>query len=150
MTEIDLDRFFKAQENTWRMARQELQNGKKKTHWIWWIFPECDHDALGTSETTKKYQIHSLEEADEYFGDILLGSRLTKCAQALLDSGKDNIKDIVYWPDDLKIKSSMTLFEEVVKRANRSDDEFTKVLEKYFDGERCEYTLEWIADQIQA
>ncbi|HYX05508.1 MAG TPA: DUF1810 family protein, partial [Bacteroidales bacterium] len=109
MTEFNLDRFLKAQKTTWKMAMLELRRGKKETHWSWWIFPQVN--GLGTSPTTLKYEIKSLDEAKAYLQHEELGVRLRKCAKALLDSGAGSIKDVVYWPDDLKIKSSMTLFE---------------------------------------
>ena len=131
----DLERFKKAQELMYPYALKEMQNGRKKTHWIWFVFPQIK--GLGSSPTAQRYAIVDLGEAKAYLADNLLRSRLLEISNALLDLPEKNIRDIMGSPDDMKLRSSMTLF----KLAEPTCDVFQKVLDKYFGGELDEKTL---------
>ena len=127
---FDLERFVKAQENTYDIALKEVQNGQKKTHWMWFIFPQLV--GLGSSY----YGISGLEEAQAYMQHELLRSRLLEISNALLKVD-ENIIDIFGYPDCFKLQSSMTLFSLV----DSSIPVFQEVLEKFYEGKRDEVTL---------
>lgn len=130
----DLNRFVKAQEAVFENALAELGNGQKKSHWMWFIFPQIE--GLGYSEISRYYSIKSMEEAGQYLSHPILGPRLLKCAETVLAIEGKTAPEIFGSPDDLKFKSSMTLFACVTD----SDPVFAHVLEKYFDGERDKKT----------
>ena len=138
----NLQRFLKKQKLDYGRALFELKRGQKEGHWMWWIFPQIE--GLGWSPTTQQYSIDSIDEAKAYLQHEVLGDRLHQCAQALLNSGADSIKDVVYWPDDLKIQSSVTLFEWIGNSLDMNTDIFAKVLDTYFDGERDDKTITWL------
>ena len=102
-----LERFVTAQEDTYESALAELHAGQKQTHWMWFIFPQIQ--GLGHSETARVYAIENLAEAQAYLTHPFLGQRLRECAQALLQTEDLSALDILGSPDDLKLKSSMTL-----------------------------------------
>src|SRR5688572_21738772 len=126
----DLRRFLSAQEGTYDRAVAELRGGQKRGHWMWYIFPQID--GLGHSATTMHYAIKSLEEARQYLNQPVLGTRLVECAEAVLAIEGRSISKIMGYPDDLKLKSSMTLFESV----GPPGSVFCRVLDKCFDGKR--------------
>ena len=126
----DLNRFTSAQEGIYDRALTELRTGKKRTHWMWFIFPQID--GLGHSPTTKYYAIKNLEEARRYLNHPVLGPRLLGCAAAVLSIEGRSVSEIFGYPDDLKLKSSMTLFARVAEPGSI----FVKVLDKYYAGER--------------
>ena len=129
-----LDRFIKAQENTYLVALKEIKNGRKQSHWMWYIFPQIK--GLGMSETSKYYGIDGEEEAKAYLDNEILGSRLREITSELLKLNIDNPVDIFGTIDAMKLKSSMTLFDYV------SDDKiFSQVLNKYYNGEIDEKTI---------
>ena len=130
----DLDRFISAQEGIYESVLAELQNGEKRSHWMWFIFPQID--GLGFSATTKYYSIKNKEEARHYLNHPVLGPRLLQCTELLLAIEGKSVREIFDFPDDKKLKSSMTLFATV----SDPDSVFAHVLEKYFDGERDERT----------
>ena len=132
----DLSRFTSAQGGTYDRALSELKNGRKRTHWMWYVFPQIE--GLGHSSTAKYYAITGLEEARQYLGHPVLGTRLLECTEALLAVKNRSASEIFGYPDDLKLKSSMTLFECVAG----PDSAFARVLEKYFHGERDDRTLQ--------
>ncbi|OHD25886.1 MAG: calpastatin [Spirochaetes bacterium RBG_16_67_19] len=132
----DLERFLKAQAPVYDQALAELRGGRKRTHWIWFIFPQID--GLGHSSTSRHYAIKDLEEARAYLQHPLLSSRLVECAQAVLAVESRTASDIFPYPDDLKLRSSMTLFECV----EHPGSVFAQVLEKYFQGKRDERTIQ--------
>jgi len=138
MDQYNLSRFIEAQETTYRGAMLELARGRKDSHWIWYIFPQID--GLGNSETTKIYSIKSLEEGRAYLEHPLLGQRLVESCEILLTLKDKSINEVMGFPDDLKLLSSMTLFETF----SESNSVFTRIIEVYFDGERDEATLEII------
>ena len=130
-----IDRFIKAQENSYNHALEEIKNGRKKSHWIWYIFPQLK--GLGSSEISKYYSIRSRNEAEEYIKHPVLGSRLIEISNELLKLDTNNADDVMGWPDNMKLKSSMTLFALV------SDNDISRrVLDKFFDGEMDEFTVQ--------
>ncbi|MGZ5573748.1 MAG: DUF1810 domain-containing protein [Methylobacter sp.] len=133
---FDLNRFTSAQENIYDSVLAELRSGRKRTHWMWYIFPQID--GLGHSATSKRYAIKSLEEARQYLNHPVLGQRLLECAEAVFAVKCRSVSEIFGYPDDLKLKSSMTLFAY----AATPDSVFSRVLDKYFDGERDALTLQ--------
>jgi uncharacterized protein (DUF1810 family) len=130
-----LGRFLDAQEPVYEHVLAELRRGQKRTHWMWFIFPQID--GLGFSATTKYYAIKNIEEARYYLDHPILGARLLECAEAVLAVEGRSISEIFGYPDDLKLKSAMTLFSCVPD----SPSVFDKVLGKYFRGERDVKTL---------
>lgn len=132
----NLKRFLTAQEDVYSNALSELRLGRKRSHWMWFIFPQIE--GLGHSSTAKYYSIKSLGEAEEYLEHSILGNRLIECTQALLQIEGRSASEIFGYPDDMKLKSSMTLFGQVFKEISV----FSLVLEKYFEGKRDKMTLE--------
>lgn len=130
-----LSRFVAAQETSFAQALGELRRGRKQTHWMWFVFPQID--GLGSSSTAKFYAIKSLEEAKGYLAHPILGSRLLESCHALLTIPEKSASDIMSYPDDLKLRSSMTLFA----RAAEDPALFNQVLEKFFDGKYDSATL---------
>ncbi len=132
---FDLGRFMSAQEAIYGSALAELKKGQKRTHWMWFIFPQID--GLAHSTTSKHYAIKSIEEARQYLNHPVLGTRLLECADTVLAIEGRSISEIFGYPDDLKLKSSMTLFAYVADPRSV----FVRVLEKYFRGEQDVRTL---------
>lgn len=132
---FDLARFLEAQELMYGTALSELKNGQKRSHWMWFVFPQID--GLGSSSTAKRYAIKSIAEAKAYLNHPLLGARLTECTKTLLNLKGLSASDIFGYPDDLKFCSSMTLFEQVTSE----DSLFSRALDQYCGGERDEKTL---------
>lgn len=133
-TVSDLKRFTDAQQSSFSTALSEIQNGRKRSHWMWYIFPQIH--GLGVTPTSQYYAIKNLQEAKDFLADPYLGSNLIKISNALLDLDTNNASAVFGFPDDLKLRSSMTLFAQV------SDfDVFQKVLDKYFDGKPDDRTL---------
>ncbi|MDO4399411.1 MAG: DUF1810 domain-containing protein [Coriobacteriia bacterium] len=135
--QFDLDRFKKAQERDYATALAELRAGRKRTHWIWYVFPQID--GLGRSSTARYYAISGLDEAKAYLADPMLGSRLLECAQALLDLPTNDPRAVLGFPDDLKVCSSMTLFE-IAGEDDARWKAFGRVLDKYYGGTRDQAT----------
>ena len=124
----DLDRFVAAQDGVYAQVRDELQRGRKRSHWMWFVFPQVA--GLGSSEMSQRFAIHSLDEARAYLAHPLLGTRLRECAGLLLRPGPDTAEMIFGSIDARKLRSSMTLFH----RAAPDDPRFRQVLERFFDG----------------
>ena len=135
-----LDRFINAQERIYTNVLDELRNGEKRSHWMWFIFPQID--GLAHSTTSIYYAIRSIEEAQQYLDHPVLGKRLIECAEAVLGVEGRSVSQIFGYPDDMKLKSSMTLFAHVA--ASRPDSAFDRILDKYFNGERDHRTLQII------
>jgi len=133
---FDLSRFTKAQEGVYDTALAELKSGQKRSHWMWYIFPQID--GLAHSSTAKYYAIKNIEEARQYLNHPVLGARLVECAEAVLSIEGRSVSQIFGYPDDLKLKSSMTLFASVPD----SNPVFVRVLDKYFSRERDDRTLQ--------
>ena len=123
--ENNLQRFIDAQETSYEAALSEIKNGRKKSHWMWYIFPQIQ--GLGFSETSKFYAIKDINEAEEFLKHPLLGHRLVRLCNELLKLESDDANRIFGSPDDLKLKSSMTLFSSL-----NINPVFQMVLEKFF------------------
>jgi uncharacterized protein (DUF1810 family) len=136
-----LQRFLDAQRDSYALALNEIKNGKKKTHWMWYIFPQIE--GLGFSETSKYYAIKDLREVEDFLRHPVLGSRLIRICKGLLDLPGRNAQEILGNPDDLKLKSSMTLFASVAN----SDPLFFSVLDKFFDGHMDEQTMKLLHEK---
>ena len=134
-TVFDLQRFLDAQAGVYEQVLGELKRGRKTSHWMWFIFPQIQ--GLGQSPMAIRYAIDSLTEAQAYLQHPPLGARLLECCQALLNLEGLSIGDIMGYPDDLKLKSSMTLFHQAANGAGP----FTAVLDKYFNGKPDAATL---------
>lgn len=124
---MNLDRFFKAQQGSYEIALNEIKQGQKQSHWMWFIFPQIK--GLGYSYTAQYYAINDKQEAIDYLNHPILFARLIEISQALLDLDTNNATQILGYPDDLKLKSSMTLFWQISK-----NEIFKKVLDKFFKG----------------
>ena len=131
----DLQRFHKAQIFDYPVALGEIKNGRKESHWMWYIFPQLKE--LGYSSTAKYYGL-TKDEAKAYLKDEILKSRLIEISQVLLELKSNDATEIFGYPDDLKLKSSMTLFSEIAPEI----EVFDKVLEKFFSGKKDNKTLE--------
>ena len=129
-----LDRFIIAQDQCMDNVIEELNNNRKRTHWIWYIFPQCA--GLGSSPMSIKYSIKSKQEVVDYLNNQTLYERLMTCCNILLKSDYHNIKDILGYPDDLKFKSCLTLFMNVDPQKLI----FKTLLDKYFNGQECSQT----------
>ena len=130
----NLERFVNAQQNSYKVALKEIQNGEKHSHWMWFIFPQIN--GLGMSSISKKYSIKNKQEAKDYLDHNILGNRLIEITKALMKIEQKSVRSIFGYPDDLKLKSSMTLFK-IISPENKL---FSDVLVKYFNGEVCEHT----------
>tara|TARA_X000001036_G_scaffold192521_1_gene181566 strand:- start:199 stop:618 length:420 start_codon:yes stop_codon:yes gene_type:complete len=130
----NLERFVNAQENSYQIALGEIRNGQKRSHWMWFIFPQID--GLGTSSISKEYSIKNQQEAQNYLNHNILGKRLIEITSALMKVEQKSARSIFGYPDDLKLKSSMTLF----KKIQPDNKLFSDVLVKYFNGDVCEHT----------
>src|SRR5262245_28494975 len=133
---FDLGRFVCAQETIFSKALTELTRGQKETHWMWFIFPQID--GLGSSRTAKLYAIKSRAEAEAYLRHPLLAPRLVQCCEALLGVDGKTASEVMGYPDDRKLRSSMTLFASL----SGPDSVFHRVLEKYFRGQADQRTLD--------
>ncbi len=133
-----LSRFKDAQETIYAEAFSEIQQGRKQGHWMWFIFPQIQ--GLGFSETSKFFAIRDLEEASDFMNDPVLGSRLVSICYELLKLDTDDACAVFGSPDDMKLKSSMTLFLSLPE----TNPVFHLVLEKFFQGEKDRRTLELI------
>jgi uncharacterized protein (DUF1810 family) len=124
----DLQRFVDAQEPVYARALAELRAGRKVTHWMWFVFPQLA--GLGSSSMAQRYAIGSLDEARAYLAHPLLSKRLVECTEAALEDKSHTVREIFGSPDDLKFRSSMSLF------ARASDDPalFNEALDQFFDG----------------
>ena len=158
-SQFDLNRFIEAQKNDYDIALNEIKNGQKETHWIWYIFPQIKD--LGVSEISKKYSIKTLEEGLEYLRNDTLRRRLIEITRALVEYyAKDKVKKIekiFIYPDYIKLHSSMTLFLYILEKYKNGElksvyDEFLydgkiiflEVLNIYFSGQKDKKTLEII------
>lgn len=132
-----LMRFYLAQETKYAIALAEIQAGRKQNHWIWYIFPQIA--GLGRSETAQFYALKDVNEAKLFLEDAVLGTRLREITQALLALEEVTIYAVMGTPDDMKVKSCMTLFAEI---DTQPDAIFQQVLDKYYAGEKDLLTLE--------
>ena len=136
----ELDRFLDAQEQKYEIALKEIKNGKKISCWMWYIFPQIE--GLGMTQISKKYSIKNIEEAIEYLNNEILRNRLLEISQALLDLGEVDIHEVMGFPDDLKLKSSMTLFKKAEELSDiKCDNIFQNILNQFYKGEDDQKTL---------
>lgn len=134
-----LKRFTDAQENSYSMALSEIQQGRKQSHWMWFIFPQIA--GLGFSETSRYYAIKDLQEAAGFLNDPLLGPRLINISRELLKLKTNDAHQVFGTPDDLKLQSCMTLFDSLPD----ANPVFRHVLEKFFNGRKDTKTLQIIS-----
>ena len=135
MKEFNLNRFHEAQAYSYQVALAEIKEGYKRSHWMWYIFPQIK--GLGQSSTSEYYGITCLGEAEAYLKDDVLGTRLKEICEELLKHSEKSAQAIFGGIDSMKLKSSMTLFDKV-----SPDEVFAKVLDVFFDGKRDGRTLD--------
>ena len=136
---FDLRRFVEAQARNYADAIAELKAGRKRSHWMWYVFPQ--YAGLGHSAMAERFAIASLDEAKAYLRHPVLGPRLVECANAVLAVHGVTAHDIFGSPDDMKLRSSATLFS----RVSEPGSVFHRILERYFDGKSDERTLELLS-----
>ncbi|KTR04081.1 calpastatin [Aureimonas ureilytica] len=134
---FDLGRFLSAQETTQARALAELRRGRKESHWMWFVFPQLA--GLGRSETARHYAIRSLAEARAYLAHPVLGPRLREAVAAAMASGVASPRALFGSPDDMKLRSSLTLFREAAE--GNEAQAFEEALARFFGGEADEETL---------
>lgn len=137
----ELERFVDAQEPVIGDVKRELRSGRKRSHWMWFVFPQIA--GLGRSDMARRYAIDSLAEARAYLAHPVLGPRLRECTELVNAIDGRTANDVFGSPDDLKFRSSMTLFEA----AADDPSPFRAALETYYDGERDSKTLERLTDE---
>jgi uncharacterized protein (DUF1810 family) len=135
----NLQRFVNAQESTFDTARAELAAGQKRSHWMWFIFPQIK--GLGLSPTAQRFAISNLKEGAAYLEHHLLGRRLETCTALVNAVGSKSVEEIFGYPDNLKFHSSMTLFVEVAERFGFESTVYSEALAKHFADERDPATL---------
>lgn len=136
-----IERFVVAQENVYLRALNEIKNGKKQSHWMWFVFPQIR--GLGFTDYNVYYGIKDLEEARHYLNDPVLGKRLIEISEAVLSQQGKTAIEIFGKPDDRKLKSCMTLFSQI----ENTDPIFQKVLEKYYLGLKDDKTIAILMSQ---
>jgi len=136
--ENDLGRFLTAQEQDYSRALAEIKQGRKQSHWMWYIFPQIS--GLGFSETAKFYAIKNLQEATDYLKHPVLGQRLVEISNALLAVSGKTANQILGSPDDLKLRSSMTLFSLV----DNTNPVFQAVLNTFYNGSPDQKTVDLV------
>lgn len=134
----NLARFLDAQDPVYSRVCAELRQGRKTSHWMWFVFPQIE--GLGSSEMARRYAISSLEEARAYLEDPVLGPRLLECTRLVCEVSGKTIQEIFGSPDDMKFRSCMTLFALAAPEASIFDE----ALKTYFAGERDTLTLQRI------
>jgi len=137
-----LQRFLDAQGSVYEQVCSELRDGRKRSHWMWFVFPQIA--GLGRSETARFYAIRSLDEAAEYLQHPVLGRRLLECTKLVTQVTGKTIHEILGSPDDMKFRSCMTLFEQ----AATDKQPYEEALNKYFNGERDPLTLERLRSPV--
>jgi uncharacterized protein (DUF1810 family) len=141
-----LERFVEAQSDVYQNVCAELRAGRKETHWMWFIFPQIR--GLGSSGMAEHFAIVSLDEANAYLAHPLLGPRLAECTQLVIATEGRSVESIFGWPDDMKFRSSMTLFaacrgaKAPFQQAPFQQAPFQQALDKFFGGEPDRRTLE--------
>jgi len=139
-----LDRFIDAQSSTYPAALREIKNGRKTGHWMWYIFPQLK--GLGYSEMATRYAIEELQEAQNFYAHPILGNRLIEISTAVLEAKTENATQLMGSPDDLKLRSSMTLFSEL----KNVHPVFQQVLDKFFKSKKDPKTLTLLAHSRSA
>lgn len=136
----ELERFVAAQDGDYARALAELRDGRKRSHWMWYVFPQLR--GLGRSETARHYGIDGREEAVAYLRHPVLGPRLVECAEALLAIEGRSAREILGTPDDLKLRSCATLFAEISPPGSA----FHRLLDRYYGGEPDSLTLKLLEE----
>ena len=136
----NIERFYDVHKAYFDIALKEIQSGKKQSHWMWYIFPQLK--SLGQSYTAISYGIENAEEAKQFYEDDYLGANLKKICKALLECKSNNALEVMGYPDNLKLRSSMTLFYLAV-----GDKLFSDVLEKFYNGNPDEITKNQICSE---
>lgn len=131
----NLQRFLDAQKSSYQTALSEIKNGKKRSHWMWYVFPQIQ--GLGFSETSKFYAIEDVSEAETYLQHPVLGARLIEISSVAAGLKSGNATQVFGSPDDMKLKSSMTLFAAL----DQTNPVFQQVLDKFFGGKKDAQTL---------
>ncbi len=131
----NIDRFLRAQENSYECALSEIRNGRKQTHWMWYIFPQLK--ALGHSPNAIYFGIEDIDEAKAYLAHPVLGARLREISEVLLNLETNDPFKVMCGIDGVKLCSSMTLFAE----AEGYDSVFGRVIHKYYGGQKDNNTL---------
>ena len=139
MTDADLVRFTEAEARIYKRVVEELTNGCKRTHWMWFVFPQLA--ALGRSAMAQSYAIRDLDQAKRYLADPILGSRLREAVKLMVDHKDKSALKILGSPDDLKFRSCLTLFCEAAS-SNSDRELFAKALDQFYRGQPDRRTLE--------
>lgn len=134
-----LSRFVGAQEGVYEQALAEIRAGRKRSHWMWYVFPQFK--GLGSSPTSIEYAISSVEEAQAYLAHPILGPRLVECAEAVLQTEGLSALEVFGSPDDMKLRSSATLFASV----SPAGSVFHRLIDKYFAGKEDVRTIELLS-----
>jgi uncharacterized protein (DUF1810 family) len=132
----DLQRFVRAQEHDYEEALSEIRSGRKRSHWMWYVFPQFE--GLGNSPTSRQFAIKSADEATAYLSHPTLGPRLVECAEAALQIEGRSALEVFGSPDDMKLRSSATLFAAV----SPDGSVFQRLIDKYFAGNQDVHTIE--------
>ena len=138
-----IERFIEAQKRDYKTALEEVRDGQKRTHWIWYVFPQLH--GLGRSCYANLYGIRDRKEAEEYLNNKVLGKRLREVTSALLQHEGKSAEEIFGELDAMKVRSSMTLFDII-----SPDDIFAEVLVKFYNGERCGITITKINEETDS
>ena len=138
-----LERFLKAQSEDYETAYEEMSKGKKRSHWIWYIYPQIK--GLGMSYMDQEYSIKSIQEALDYVNNETLFKRLKEITKLLLKIEHNNIKEVMWYPDDLKLRSSMTLFSVISGHSL-----FDKVIDKFYEGEKDLKTIKILKNMLDS
>jgi uncharacterized protein (DUF1810 family) len=139
MTDTDLIRFLDAQDRIYAQVIEELTNGRKETHWMWFILPQLA--GLGRSAMAQHYAIRDLDQATRYLADTILGSRLRQVVKLMMEHKGKSAFEILGSPDDLKFRSCLTLFREAASE-NSDCELFTKALDQFYRGQPDNHTLQ--------
>jgi uncharacterized protein (DUF1810 family) len=140
-TQSDLKRFIDAQKTDYAVALSEIKNGRKRSHWMWYIFPQIH--GLGFSETSRIYAIKNIQEAEAFLNDAVLGQRLVEICNELLKLKTNDAHQVFGSPDDVKLKSSVTLFSLLPD----TNPVFQSVLDKFFHGIKDSKTMEIMKEE---
>ncbi|MFZ0834595.1 MAG: DUF1810 domain-containing protein [Mycobacterium sp.] len=141
MDQYNLQRFVDAQAPVYESVLAELRAGRKRSHWIWFVFPQLR--GLGRSPTAERFGVSSLAEARAYLGHAVLGPRLRECTRLVNAIEGSSVDQIFGWPDNLKVRSSMTLFARVTD----DNTEFVELLGKFYGGEQDPATAALLAER---
>ena len=136
----DLARFVAAQDPVWDDVRAELAGGRKRSHWMWFVFPQIE--GLSSSAVGRRYAIRSRAEAGAYLAHPVLAARLAEAVKLLMATGRTDARAILGSPDDAKLRSSLTLFEGVAEGDTAAL--LAGALERFYGGQRCPHTRDWL------